>query len=771
MNAFEVKGGQFWLDGRPQLIQAGEFHYFRTPVDEWAHRLGLLSEAGFNAVAAYIPWLWHQPEAGISDLDGHSHPMRDLAGFLDLAAGMGFWIIPRPGPYIMAETINEGIPPWVFERHPQAAFVSQSGAIQNIASYLHPDFLKCVRDWYRAVFEILSPRQVTWDGKIIMVQLDNEMGMPHWLRNILDTNPDTLARFAGWLQNRYGEALAGRYPAGELVDFLREGITNPSEPYGVSIVEDYRHFYRGYLREYMGFLWDEARANGMEVPPVVNVHGFLNGGKTFPIGLSQLIEVMEMDGMISATDVYPLAIGEGNFPQLLMVNEITKALQNPHQPLFSIEFQSGGNQDFGTGQTSFYDLHTRLCISTGMRAINHYSFFAGENDPVLSPVRRHDWGPPVRVDGSLRKHYHRYPKLSAALAAYGEDLVRSQPETVAAVGFMLEYFMTEVNSPLTQAATKTMTHQREVVLFDFLGRGLALTHRPFHAVDLDRAALDPTENPIVFAMMDKQCDATTQAKLVEYVRRGGRLVLGGRMCIESFDHTHCTVLKDASGIRGTRDYEFDPGLIRHNIRVFDRPYIPVSLLETYTGDFDEVFATHPDGGVVGFIQSIGEGRLMHFGASLTVDAPEDLGVFDRIAREADCPRAFELSTWADVRFSRGENGGFLFINNYQDDPLETTIAHRGERLFGGNPIRLPARRGAILPFEWTVRPGLLLHYITSEIVAVEEDEDSVTIKTDQPDVDAELSLSGYRIEGAAAGEGERIRFKVRDGLIVFHMTS
>ena len=98
MSTFYAREGQFWLDDRPQLIQAGEFHYFRTPRDQWAHRLGLLQEAGFNTLATYIPWLWHQLEEDVSDVDGHSHPMRDLAGFLDLAADMGFLIIPRPGP-------------------------------------------------------------------------------------------------------------------------------------------------------------------------------------------------------------------------------------------------------------------------------------------------------------------------------------------------------------------------------------------------------------------------------------------------------------------------------------------------------------------------------------------------------------------------------------------------------------------------------------------------------------------------------------------------
>ena len=216
MKQFYVKDGQFWLDDAPLFIHAGEFHYFRTPADQWAHRLGLLKAAGFNAVASYIPWLWHQPEPGLTDFTGHSHPLRNLAGFLDLAADMGLFILARPGPYIMAETINEGIPPWVFEQYPQAAFIAQDHQPQNLASYQHPDFLASVRGWYRAVFEVLTPRQITHGGKILMIQLDNEMGMPQWVRNIVDLNPDTLTRFAEYLAATCGDDLPGRYPTGDL---------------------------------------------------------------------------------------------------------------------------------------------------------------------------------------------------------------------------------------------------------------------------------------------------------------------------------------------------------------------------------------------------------------------------------------------------------------------------------------------------------------------------------------------------------------------------
>lgn len=733
MPTFTFHHQQFWLDDQPLLLQAGEFHYFRTPADQWEHRLSLLKNAGFNAVACYLPWLWHQPQPSLTDLDGHTHPMRNLAGFLDLAARMGLYVIARPGPYIMAETINEGIPPWVFEQNPQAAFISQDGKPQNIASYLHPDFLKCVEGWYQAVFAVLSPRQITRGGNILLIQLDNEMGMPHWVRNIVDINPDTLERFAAYLRGHH----PNRFASGPSAGFLQTELSHPQAEHAAFLLEAYRRFYRTYLRDYMTWLWDTASRHGMEVPPVVNIHGFANGGKTFPIGLSQLIEVMELPGMLSATDVYPIFIGEGNFHQLLLVNEMTKALQNPAQPLFSIEFQAGGNQDFSGAQTSFYDLHTRLCISCGMRAINHYLFFDGENDPVLSPVKRHDWGHPVRKDGTLRRHYARYARLSQTLAAYGRDLTLARPKTVTTIGFLLDQFMTEVNNPFTQEAANLLTHQREVILFDFLARGLALTHRPFDALELSRVALDPARTPTLWIMMERQCDADVQQKLVDYARAGGRLILAGRMCLEDFQHQPCTRLKDALGITGISGGEpFKSELIR----AFDYQDVPASFVERYEGQFDEVFAYAQDGGVTGFVKTLGKGLVMVFGAALAANTLDDLDILHRMANRMNIPPLFETSDWVDVRLSEGENGSFLFVNNYQDDPVETTLAAAGEKLFGGTPLQVPARRGLILPLEWKVKPGIVIHHLTAEVVGIREQGGQVILKTDLGEFNAESGV-------------------------------
>jgi beta-galactosidase len=770
MSNFYARNGQFWIDDQPQFVHAAEFHYFRTPREEWRQRLGLLLDAGFNTVALYIPWLWHETEEGVTDVDGHSHPMRDLAGFLDLATEMGFWLIPRPGPYIMAETINEGIPPWVFDKYPQVALINQREEPQNIVSYLHPDFLAAVKNWYEAVFAVLTPRQITHGGKSIMIQLDNEMGMPHWVRNIFDINPDTLTRFAAYLLNQYGSQLSDRYPTDDLPAFLRESLIYPSASDGAEIVEDYRRFYRDYLYQYMDFLWQTARSNGMEVLPVVNVHGFTNhrGGRTFPIGLSQLIKVIEMPDMITATDVYPLHIGEDNIHQLILSNEMTKAVQNPNQALFSIEFQSGGNNDFSGTQSSLYDLHSRLCISQGMRAINHYLFTAGTNDPILSPIKRHDWGPPIRNDGTVRRHYPRYGRLSKVLNSYGEALILAQPQTVTTIGYLLDDFMTEVNTEATQQATAIIDYLRDVVLFDFIGRGLTLTHRPYEVVELSLAELDVAKTPTLWMMINRVCPATVQEKLLQYVYDGGNLILVGRICEVDVDGTPSSILRDALGIEAIKS---DLPLVYTDIQIFNYPDVPVAFVESYQGNFDEGFANRPNGEVVGFVKSLGEGsgRVMMLGAALPANTLEDIDLVHQMALKMGCPPLFELSDWADVRLSRGERGNFLYINNYQDDPISTTVAYEGEMLFGGNPINLPARRGLILPLEWMLNNEVMVHYATGEVTNISMDEQGITLIVEPPDFIAELTVTGYHCDDGTVIDDSngkrRVRIQGKNGQI------
>jgi beta-galactosidase len=172
--------------------------------------------------------------------------------------------------------------------------------------------------------------------------------------------------------------------------------------------------------------------------------------------------------------------------------------------------------------------------------------------------------------------------------------------------------------------------------------------------------------------------------------------------------------------------------------------VPASFVERYEGTFDEVFATASDGGVTGFIQPLGKGQVMVFGAALAANTLEDLDILHQMANRMGLPPLFEMSDWADVRLSEGENGSFLFLNNYQDDPIETTVTMAGKPLFGGAPIALPARSGLILPLEWKHPSGSVVHFLTAELRERQQQDGREIWKVEPAGCLAEISVRGEK---------------------------
>jgi len=131
---------------------------------------------------------------------------------------------------------------------------------------------------------------------------------------------------------------------------------------------------------------------------------------------------------------------------------------------------------------------------------------------------------------------------------------------------------------------------------------------------------------------------------------------------------------------------------------------------------------------------------------------------------------FHLEPWADARISCGVNGNFLFLANYQEDPVDTLVNYENHPLFGGNAIHLPARRGAILPLDWQAHEGIRIHFITSEVVGVTDTGSQVEIRTQQQEFLAELTLTGYLCNKATSveksGNIEHVRGEGRNGKIL-----
>ena len=131
----QIQDKQILIDGEPRVVMAGEVHYFRVARDEWEQRILLLKEAGCNAVASYIPWLWHELPDGTIDVTGATRPERDVAAFIDLCAEHDLWFIARPGPFVMAELKNEGLPYRLYTDHPEIVPGGWDGARRRAARW------------------------------------------------------------------------------------------------------------------------------------------------------------------------------------------------------------------------------------------------------------------------------------------------------------------------------------------------------------------------------------------------------------------------------------------------------------------------------------------------------------------------------------------------------------------------------------------------------------------------------------------------------------
>jgi beta-galactosidase len=155
---FEIKD-QFRLNDRPLKILSGAVHYFRLDPTQWHDTLFNLKAMGFNTVETYIPWNVHEPDEGKFDFSGRY----DLEKFLGIAEDLGLYVLLRPTPFICAEWEFGGLPAWLLNYDLQLRSSD-------------PEFLKKVQNYYQALMPRLVSHQITHNGSVLMMQVENEYG-------------------------------------------------------------------------------------------------------------------------------------------------------------------------------------------------------------------------------------------------------------------------------------------------------------------------------------------------------------------------------------------------------------------------------------------------------------------------------------------------------------------------------------------------------------------------------------------------------------------
>lgn len=157
---FEIKNGDFYVNGKATPLLSGEMHYPRIPHEYWRHRLQMMKGMGLNTVATYVFWNWHETAPGVWDFAGD----KNLAEYIKIAGEEGMMVILRPGPYVCAEWEFGGYPWW----------------LQNIEGMEirrdNEQFLKHTKLYLERLYKEVGHLQCTNGGPIIMVQCENEFG-------------------------------------------------------------------------------------------------------------------------------------------------------------------------------------------------------------------------------------------------------------------------------------------------------------------------------------------------------------------------------------------------------------------------------------------------------------------------------------------------------------------------------------------------------------------------------------------------------------------
>ena len=757
----ELKDRCILIDGKPQIIMSGEIHYFRLQRDEWQDRINKLKQAGCNAVSSYIPWLCHEPVDGMIDFDGRTLPQLDIGGFIDLCRENDLYFIARPGPFVMAELKNEGIPFWVYQKHPEIIPTSWDNKVvpTKTVDYLAPTFLDEVKKWYGAVMgQVISPRLQSNGGNIIAVQLDNEIGMLSWVSNSPDLTDNVIIDFSRWLRRTYeSKVLSSRYPFS--IDNVAECVKRfrtPDESYGPQLLHDLGYYMRDRFARYVSELRSYAEEYGISgVPFVINIHGTGGGrGFGFPIGISQLYRsYTQSPNYLPGSDIYIGDLTMNNFQDLYIINSYMTAVNTADQPITSMEFEAGdgnyGDTYGGRYDPSSIDLKTRMCIAQGNRLLNYY-LFAGGINYVLEPKpddgnnriaitgERHGFAAPISPEGKLNYTYPRTARIIKTMMALSEKLsTMKEDHDNLALAFIPDYFMTEYCHPTNRRMreiVENLTHHRAYESWEILVRALLLLNYRFGAIDIQDSDIDPSTTHALIVPSALYMDKQIQEKLVDYAKKGGNLLIYGQIPQFDMEANRCTILSEALSVESASMRESTNNFY---LSVYTDGWAKIdhSEVRSQSAQHFKLKGGNPilrictTDEICGFSTKIGSGQAIVIATPYVTRLEffekilEKLGIQHSLKHDYTHHGIFMTTT-------SNENGErFLHLINLDGIDKTFHIYENGQPLFEGNEITLRSRDGLILPLNVSLGDTKIL-YSTAEITGFSEN--SISFRINKP---------------------------------------
>ncbi|MBE2272605.1 MAG: beta-galactosidase [Anaerolinea sp.] len=471
-----VADKRIWVGDEGRALLSGEVHYWRLPPSAWLPVLQQIKALGLRVISTYVCWEFHEVAPGEYDFDGRTDAARNLLHFLDLVQSEGLWLIARPGPYIYAEWVNNGVPARVAHLH-----------------RLHPDFVTAARAYLTAVLGALTPYFAVNGGAVVLLQVDNEPDAwaTFYARSLgLAGEPGV---FQAYLREAYDGDL-NRLNANwesSLTDFDHaQAVTTPAilERAYVNRYLDYRRFLYWYSAEIVRWTAEHFRAHAPGMPLLIN---------HYPHHLAQNWRVLEAYGDVSGIDYYSHNEftrddwEHGEFLHLLRYTRSYAALP------FIAEFQAG----------IWHGWHS----ISGILTARHYQLAAVS--ALLAGVAGWNWYMLVNRDNWYMSPFNEWG--------------RARPELIVTFQRLVKLFE-EIDPPSLIKLTET------ALALDVLDRSSEIggfddpVRTACYQADVDYECFDMAtgtlRKPLLLYSGHRWMEEASQRRLLDYVEAGGNLV-------------------------------------------------------------------------------------------------------------------------------------------------------------------------------------------------------------------------------------------------------
>lgn len=531
--------------GREELAPLSvEMHYFRVPKRYWSICFERIKRAGFRIISTQIPWNVHETQDGRFDFVGVDDPSRDLTVFLELAREFGFKVVIRPGPWLMAEWQDHGLPRYLFKHtdilaqdalgQPKQATALAGEAPGHVPSYLHPVYISAVKRYFQALAEVIR-NYVYPRGPIFIIELDSRPSLgAHGGFSGGDYNPAAL--------EHYPEFLEFFYPGGvkELNSVYKttfgsfeevappRGVADIKKPEQLLSYLDWILFQSATIDQYIQIL--KETWVGLEAEPFF----------TYEMGHHGMYSLPLADRSGEDPAVLP-SITVDWTPDFYTTLFRLRTLAGISPFPLTLRFACGhysSEPEIRSRYAKIDEAQTRFlmitALASGLKMLNAYMF-----------INRDRWyGGAVSMDGTIGPSYETLQKLEQVLEQLPVPALRQDIQ----IGFAVprEY----VNYTLVNEEPKLypLIHRLLDSTIPALHRDLTIQNFAMAATDFSISG--PWESwPILIVPGGPFMDSRIQESLLASARAGQQVVIVGEMPLLDSRFKSCQTLARAVGAR------------------------------------------------------------------------------------------------------------------------------------------------------------------------------------------------------------------------------